>query len=248
MPKNDPIKVLLFTKNNEHYFPFIDKLKEDCTLKIVYPNNHPRIKDNGFENFKQECIKFSADILVSFYYNRVIQSTLLDKHRLSINFHGSLLPDYAGSHALNWQLINGENVSGVTIHELTNKIDGGKIFLQKDFQIEFDEDANDVLRKGVTTSCKMWDVFLKKYRDNDLHPVEQSKEKIIFECSKRSDKDGEITKNMNPIDIYNLSRALPPPWPRPFYYTEQQKKVKLSYPVSLEKAERIYQVLNGERK
>lgn len=246
MPKNDPIKVLLFTKNNEHYFPFIDKLKEDCTLKIVYPNDHPRIKDNGFENFKQECIKFSADILVSFYYNRVIQSTLLNKHRLSINFHGSLLPDYAGSHALNWQIINGESVSGVTVHELTNEIDGGKIFLQKDFKIEFDEDANDVLKKGIKTSCEIWKQFIRKYENNTLGSTNQDKTKAKFKCSRRSESDGQITSHMTPEEIYNLSRALPPPWPRP-YYTENEKKVILPYPFSFSDAEKVHTKTKKEK-
>tara|TARA_Y100001937_G_scaffold122864_1_gene184763 strand:+ start:113 stop:586 length:474 start_codon:yes stop_codon:yes gene_type:complete len=150
-----------------------------------------------------------------------------------------LLPDYAGSHTLNWQIINGENVSGVTIHELTSEIDGGKIFLQKHFEIGFNEDTNDVLKKGVKTSCEMWDLFVKKYRDNDLQAAEQDKKKSVFKCFKRSYKDGEITKSMTPDEIYNLSRALPPPWPRP-YYTENKKKVILPYPFSIMDAKRLH--------
>ena len=208
MRVDDNIRILLFIKNNEHYFPFIEKIKKEFTVKIIYPNQHPRIKDSGFKYFKQECIDFSADILVSFYYNKIIQNTILNQHPLAVNFHGSLLPDYAGSHTLNWQIINGESISGVTLHELTSEIDGGKIFLQTDFEIGSNEDTNDVLKRGIKESCKMWDLFVEKYRNNDLRSVEQDKEKSTFKCSKRSEKDGEITKNMSPIDIYNLSRAL----------------------------------------
>ena len=246
MLKNDPIRVLLFTKNNQHYLPFLKTLQDHCVLKVVYPDQHPRIKDRDFPNFKTECVDFSADILVSFYYNRIIQSSILGEHSLSVNFHGSLLPDYAGSHALNWQIINGEKTSGVTLHELTSEIDGGKIFLQKSFEIGFDEDANDVLKMGIRTSCEIWKRFIEKFKDNTLQSAAQDKTKSNFKCSKRSESDGEITESMTPIDIYNLSRALPPPWPRP-YYTENEKKVILPYPFSFSDAEKVYTKIKKEK-
>tara|TARA_B100001094_G_C18189732_1_gene806307 strand:- start:3900 stop:4634 length:735 start_codon:yes stop_codon:yes gene_type:complete len=244
MLKNDPIRVLLFTKDNLDYLPFISSLQKTCTVKIIYPSQHPRIKEGLFEDFKKECAAFSADILVSFYYNRVIQTTILNQHNLAVNFHGSLLPNYAGSHALNWQILNGEKISGVTIHELTSEIDAGKIFLQKQFEIGFEEDANDILKRGIKTSCNMWVDFVKKYQNNILHPIAQDKEKSKFKCSKRSAEDAEITQKMDSRDIYNLSRALPPPWPRP-YYTENEKRVILPYPFSLSDAEKVHRKIKG---
>ncbi len=142
------VKLLLFTKKLDVYNPFVEKCHhffEDVFL--INPSIHPFRKDKNYQKFFQQLSKFNPDLVISFYYNRMIQSEIVKLSKIaSLNFHGSLLPNYAGSHALNWQIINGEKESGVTLHQLTNKIDGGKIVFQKSFTIKEDDNANTVLK------------------------------------------------------------------------------------------------------
>lgn len=49
----------------------------------------------------------------------------------TINLHGSLLPAYRGAASINWAIINGEKVTGITIFFLDKKIDTGKVIHQK---------------------------------------------------------------------------------------------------------------------
>ena len=52
-----------------------------------------------------------------------------------INLHYSLLPAYGGPIPLLWQIHNKEKITGVTVHFISTKIDGGKIITQKSTQL-----------------------------------------------------------------------------------------------------------------
>lgn len=62
----------------------------------------------------------------------------------SINLHGSLLPQYRGSAPINWAVINGETMTGVTTFKLKHEIDTGDILLQESFPIHENETAGEV--------------------------------------------------------------------------------------------------------
>ncbi|MDR3711509.1 MAG: methionyl-tRNA formyltransferase [Puia sp.] len=62
----------------------------------------------------------------------------------TLNLHGSLLPQYRGAAPINWAVINGEKVTGVTTFKLQQEIDTGNILLQDSFPIGEDETAGEV--------------------------------------------------------------------------------------------------------
>ncbi|HYC57261.1 MAG TPA: methionyl-tRNA formyltransferase [Candidatus Binatia bacterium] len=84
----------------------------------------------------------SADLGVLAYVTQIIPRAILDAPRLaSICFHPSLLPAYRGGSAINWQLINGETVGGVTLFRPDDGIDEGPIYLQRRIEIGPDDSA-----------------------------------------------------------------------------------------------------------
>jgi len=62
----------------------------------------------------------------------------------TINLHGSLLPQYRGAAPINWAVINGDAVTGVTTFKLKHEIDTGDILLQDQFPIGADDTAGEV--------------------------------------------------------------------------------------------------------
>jgi natural product biosynthesis luciferase-like monooxygenase protein len=61
--------------------------------------------------------------------------------RGAINYHDSPLPEYAGFNATSWAIIDGKQSHAVTFHEMTAAVDGGRIFVQKPFEIVEDDTA-----------------------------------------------------------------------------------------------------------
>ena len=58
-----------------------------------------------------------------------------------LNIHASLLPKYRGAAPINWAIINGEKVTGVTIMQVTKKMDSGPIILQQKIDILGTDDS-----------------------------------------------------------------------------------------------------------
>ena len=94
-------------------------------LKVLQPDN---LKD---ELFIKELIALKADLQIVVAFRMLPEIIWSMPVRGTFNLHASLLPDYRGAAPINWALINGETETGVTTFFLDNKIDTGKIILQK---------------------------------------------------------------------------------------------------------------------
>lgn len=81
------------------------------------------------------------DLIVSVAYNKILPEWFIRKCARTLNIHGGPLPQYRGVSPINWALKNGEKEYGVTIHEISPKIDSGPIVAQAKFSIypELDE-------------------------------------------------------------------------------------------------------------
>ena len=87
----------------------------------------------------------SADLGVLAYVTQIVPESLLAIPRhTSICFHPSLLPRYRGGSAINWQLINGEALSGVTVFWPDAGIDTGPIIVQRTAPIGADDSAGSL--------------------------------------------------------------------------------------------------------
>ena len=90
----------------------------------------------------------SIDYLFSIVNNKIIPEDVLKKISvLCINYHNSLLPTYAGLHAVPMAILNQETQHGITWHVMTNEIDAGDILKQKSFTIDHDETAHTLYVK-----------------------------------------------------------------------------------------------------
>jgi len=246
------MRLVLFTKNHNLYLPFIRECinKFDKILIVVSDRNvseiqgircifHSFKKDKEYPQFIKHVKNFHADILVSFYYNRIIKDEILSIANLAVNFHGSLLPNYAGAHAINWQIINGEKISGVTIHELTSTVDGGRIISQDSFKIKFQDTSENVLKSGIDCSVGLLAQFISDYKLGLIKLQQQKRVGNEFICRKRKPEDGEITKDMDQLSAYNMIRALAHPWPGAFYFNDNDKKIVINKIISFDECGEI---------
>ena len=82
----------------------------------------------------------------------------------TFNLHASLLPKYRGAAPINWAIINGERISGVTTFFIEHQIDTGNIIFQEKVNIEEEDDAghlHDKLMKiGSQLVCKTIDAII----------------------------------------------------------------------------------------
>lgn len=252
------MRLLLFTKQHPYYVSFVEKCKElfDEVLLVTDEDNNNRYcgiessyhrykSSDDYTTFIEKIHKFSPDLVISFSYNRVIQSDIIKIPKYAINFHGSILPNYRGSHALNWQIANGETVGGVSVHELTNKIDEGVIYKLGKFDILENDDANSVLKKIVDCSIPLLEKFFSDLSIGNVTYIEQVANGNEFVCKKRTENDGEIKPDMSVSQVINLSRALVHPWPGVYYFMNN-RKVTIDKALSADEAKEILDYLREQ--
>ncbi|HKX39510.1 MAG TPA: formyltransferase family protein, partial [Burkholderiaceae bacterium] len=76
----------------------------------------------------------------------------------AINFHDSLLPRYAGFNVTSWALLAGETSHGVTWHEMSERVDAGRILKQREFAIAADDTA-------FTLAAKCYDAAIESFAE-----------------------------------------------------------------------------------
>jgi methionyl-tRNA formyltransferase len=86
--------------------------------------------------------ELAPELIVVAAYGRFLPDEILAlPPKGCINIHSSLLPKYRGSAPINWAILNGEEVTGVTIQRMVHDMDAGDIILQRAVKIGKTEDA-----------------------------------------------------------------------------------------------------------
>lgn len=106
--------------------------------QICKKNNIPIIKtkDINSEETISQIKSYQPDIIVCAYFNQILKKGICDIPKLKcVNIHLALSQSYRGLNSYFWVLANNESESGVTIHEVDDGIDTGKVIAQKRVKI-----------------------------------------------------------------------------------------------------------------
>jgi methionyl-tRNA formyltransferase len=89
--------------------------------------------------------KIGPDIIVVVAYGQIIPRAIIDLPRYrAVNVHFSLLPKYRGAAPVQWAILNGEEKTGVTIFELSERLDEGDILSQCETPVRPRESAREL--------------------------------------------------------------------------------------------------------
>lgn len=109
-------------------------------LKIYQPT---KVRNNP--EFIEEMKKLNPDVICVVAYGKILPEELLEIPKYGcINVHGSLLPKYRGAAPIQWAVINGEKVTGVTTMYMDKGMDTGDILLKQEVAIGNDETTGEL--------------------------------------------------------------------------------------------------------
>ena len=174
------------------------------------------LADPGTETIEKEVAKIRPDLIFSFYYRSMLPMSVLRHARLgAFNVHGSLLPKYRGRAPLNWAILKGERETGVTLHEMVEKPDAGRIVDQQAVPIGPDDTALEVFHRMTDAA----EAVLKRTLPSLVKGAAQFRPNDLAHGSyygRRRPDDGRIDWRMSAQGIHNLVRAVAPPFPGAF--------------------------------
>lgn len=159
--------------------------------------------------------RLAPDVVVIIAYGQIIPAALIAIPRLGwINLHGSLLPKYRGAAPINWAIINGEKVTGLTTMQIDAGLDTGPMLLKYQTGIGPDETAPDLYRQLAEAGAPLIVETLKKLDQGEIAPTPQDNSQATLAPPLKKE-DGRIDWFLPAPKIYNRIRGLQP-WPGAF--------------------------------
>lgn len=140
--------------------------------------------------------------------NKVDQKTIQLANTCCINYHDSILPNYAGSHATGWALVNGEKKHGVTWHIMNDKIDNGDIILNSEFEISEYDDSFSLNLKCFEEAVESFKRLLNVLTYAKFSLISQfNGDRVFYYKKNKPINNGIVTKDMSLKQIQRLLKA-----------------------------------------
>ena len=186
----------------------LDPVKQKALQWGIPVRQHKTLKA---PEVKDEFVGLNADLAILAFVTQIVPSPVFSAPRLgSICFHPSLLPKYRGASAINWALINGETVTGLTLFWVDQGIDTGPILLQKEVAVEPDDTTgslyfNKIFPLGVAAIGDAVDLI----KAGNPPRITQDESKANYDPPCR-DEHAKIDWWKPAQQVYNLIRGCDP--------------------------------------
>jgi methionyl-tRNA formyltransferase len=178
--------------------------------------------------------KYAPDIIIVVAFGQILTKNILDLPKYGcINVHASLLPKYRGAAPIQWAVINGDEITGVTTMRMDIGIDTGDMIAKREIRIAEDETGGSLFDKLAEVGAKLC--------VETMEMLEKGTAEFTPQSSEASTHVGMISKEMGNIDwqksaveIERLIRGLNP-WPSAYTHLNQKTfkiwKAKVVEPV-----------------
>ena len=168
------------------------------------------------DSFLEELKKINPDVIVVVAFGQIIPRTILELPKFGcINVHASLLPKYRGAAPIQWAVIDGEEVSGVTIMRMDAGLDTGDMLSKVEVPLAEDETGGSLFDKLSEAGARQLVQTLDRLEDGTVQPEKQPEESPTGYARMITKADGLIDWTKDAKSIERLIRGLNP-WPSAF--------------------------------
>ena len=176
------------------------------------------LKDAGTQAQFQSL---KADLWVVVAFPIIPESFLEIPPQGIVNLHASLLPRYRGAAPVQWAIIQGESVTGVTTFFIDAGVDTGLICLQREVSIDPDETAGELSERLKYIGAKAMLETIDLVESGEAPRISQDSS-VSSPAPKLDKSDGELDWNSGAVEVINRIRGLNP-WPGSFTYFNQER-------------------------
>jgi len=200
------------------------QLQQSAVKQFATAHNLLVLQPEKFKNAdflaKLRSLKADLQVVVAF---RMLPEVVWSMPKMgSLNLHGSLLPQYRGAAPINWAVINGEAVTGVTTFKLKHAIDTGDILLQQQIKIGENDTAGEVHDRMMYVGASLLVQTVKALAANNIQEQPQTIStntllEQLHHAPKLFTENCKIDFNKPVSEVHNLIRGLSP-FPGAFTY------------------------------
>lgn len=162
--------------------------------------------------FVEQIQQFGAEASVVIAFGQKLSPALIDAMgRLAVNLHASLLPKYRGAAPINWAMIEGERVTGVSVIELAQRMDAGRVYATASLDIDPNETAGELHDRLAQLGPQAVGKTLNDLANDALQPGVQD-ESQATRATKLHKQDGTVSFDQPAEQIRQRVHGLTP-WP-----------------------------------
>ena len=194
------------------YAPPVKVIAQKYRIDVLQP-----LKLRGNRELYWKLYEYKPEFFVVFSYGLFLPPKFLKLPRyMPVNLHLSLLPKYRGAAPVNWAIINGEKVTGITTMKMTPKMDAGPILLQEKIEIRDDDTAVSLLNRMIEPGANLLIKTLKMIKEGKIKPIPQNEVEASYAPILRKEL-GLIDWDRSAKEIDRLIRGLQP-WPQTYTF------------------------------
>ncbi len=207
-------------RGKEMQFPPVKECALSHGIEVYQPK---RIKE-------QECIdylaSFQPDIIIVAAFGQILPKAILDMPPYGcVNVHASLLPKYRGAAPIQWAVINGDEITGVTTMRMDIGLDTGDMIAKREIRLADDETGGSLFDKLSEVGAKLCVETMDMIEQGNAEYTPQDN-LLATHTSMISKELGNINWEQSAVDIERLIRGLNP-WPSAYTYLEDGKLLKV---------------------
>ncbi len=178
------------------------------TKLLAIANELPVITPNELDTMAiEEIAHLNCEYAVCVAYGKILPEDLINAFPKGIlNVHYSLLPKYRGATPLETALLNGDDVTGVTIQKMVKELDAGDIIAQESTRIGDTETARELRPRLIEMGANLLTVTIPEYLEGKITPVAQDPARAT-RARKLKKEDGLLDLEGDSRDNWNKYRA-----------------------------------------
>jgi len=175
-----------------------------------------KLRDGEALKIMQEL---KPDLTVVAAYGKILPKDILDVPPLgNVNVHGSLLPKYRGSAPIQWSVINGDEVTGITTMYMAEGMDTGDMIMKFELPIGENETAGELFDRMAELGAESIEKTLELFDNGEVKGIPQNDEEATYAPMLKKEM-GEIDFGKTAEEIRNLVRGLNP-WPTAYTFLD----------------------------
>jgi len=202
------------------------RIEESAVHQIAKKNNikiyYPSIID---ETVIEETKSLEPDLIIVVAYGIILPTPFINIPQYGcINIHVSLLPRWRGAAPIEHALLAGDNKTGISIINITSKLDAGDILMQKSFLLDENMYCDDLTLNLTNLGKKAMIKTLPLLFENKIIGKKQDESKVTY-ANKFLSEDRKINFHNSTKDVYNHIRAH---GPKPgSWFTYKGERIKI---------------------
>jgi methionyl-tRNA formyltransferase len=180
--------------------------------------------------------ELKPDFFITVAFGQILSQEILDIPKIgTINMHASLLPKYRGANPIQWAIINGDKVTGITTMLTDIGVDTGPMLLKKEIEITENMNAVELAEIISKTGPQLLYDSMTGLVNKTVIPIPQNHEEATH-APKLKKEDGKINWQDSALNIHNKVRGMKPfPGTYTFYKDDQIKILETAIETRMQK-------------